>query len=93
MEYGKFGGQYVPQNLRERLNEIEREFIKAKENEEFKEEYLHYLKQFVGRPTPLYYAKNLSEFAGGAKIYLKREDLNHTGAHKINNAVGQILLA
>ena len=93
MEYGKFGGQYVPQNLRERLNEIEREFIKAKENEEFKEEYLHYLKRFVGRPTPLYYAKNLSEFAGGAKIYLKREDLNHTGAHKINNAVGQILLA
>ena len=93
MEYGKFGGQYVPQNLRERLNEIEREFIKSKENEEFKEEYLHYLKQFVGRPTPLYYAKNLSEFAGGAKIYLKREDLNHTGAHKINNAVGQILLA
>ena len=93
MEYGKFGGQYVPQNLRERLNEIEREFIKAKENEEFKEEYLHYLKQFVGRPTPLYYAKNLSEFAGGAKIYLKREDLSHTGAHKINNAVGQILLA
>ena len=93
MEYGKFGGQYVPQNLKERLNEIEREFIKAKEEENFKEEYLYYLKQFVGRPTPLYYAKNLSEFACGAKIYLKREDLNHTGAHKINNAIGQILLA
>ena len=93
MEYGKFGGQYVPQNLKERLNEIEREFTKAKEDQSFKEEYLYYLRQFVGRPTPLYYAKNLSEFAGGAKIYLKREDLNHTGAHKINNAVGQILLA
>ena len=93
MEYGKFGGQYVPQNLKERLNEIEREFTKAKEDESFKNEYLYYLNQFVGRPTPLYYAKNLSDFAGGAKIYLKREDLNHTGAHKINNAVGQILLA
>ena len=93
MEYGKFGGQYVPQNLKERLNEIEREFEKAKKDEFFKEEYLYYLKQFVGRPTPLYYAKNLSEFAGGAKIFLKREDLNHTGAHKINNAIGQILLA
>ena len=93
MEYGKFGGQYVPQNLKERLNEIEREFTKAKEDESFKNEYLYYLNQFVGRPTPLYYAKNLSDFVGGAKIYLKREDLNHTGAHKINNAVGQILLA
>ena len=93
MEYGKFGGQYVPQNLKERLNEIEREFTKAKEDKSFKNEYLYYLNQFVGRPTPLYYAKNLSDFAGGAKIYLKREDLNHTGAHKINNAVGQILLA
>ena len=93
MEYGKFGGQYVPQNLKERLDEIKKEFEKAKDAESFKREYLYYLKQFVGRPTPLYYAKNLSDFAGGAKIYLKREDLNHTGAHKINNAVGQILLA
>ena len=93
MEYGKFGGQYVPQNLKERLDEIEREFEKLRNDEEFKCEYLYYLKQFVGRPTPLYYAKNLSEFAGGAKIFLKREDLNHTGAHKINNAIGQTLLA
>ena len=93
MEYGKFGGQYVPQNLKERLDEIEREFEKLRNDEEFKSEYLYYLKQFVGRPTPLYYAKNLSEFAGGAKIFLKREDLNHTGAHKINNAIGQTLLA
>ena len=93
MEYGKFGGQYVPQKLKERLNEIEKEFEKARNDENFKKEYLYYLKQFVGRPTPLYYAQNLSEFAGGAKIFLKREDLNHTGAHKINNAIGQILLA
>ncbi len=93
MEYGKFGGQYLPQNLKERLNEIESEFERAKEDESFRKEYLHYLKQFVGRPTPLYYAENLSKFADGAKIFLKREDLNHTGAHKINNAIGQILLA
>lgn len=93
MEFGKFGGQYVPQNLKERLNEIEREFEKAKKDENFKKEYFYYLEQFVGRPTPLYYAENLSKFAGGAKIFLKREDLNHTGAHKINNAIGQILLA
>lgn len=93
MEYGKFGGQYVPQNLKEKLNEIEREFEKVRNDENFKYEYLYYLKQFVGRPTPLYYAENLSEFAGGAKIFLKREDLNHTGAHKINNAIGQVLLA
>ena len=93
MMYGEFGGQYVPQELKERLNEIEREFEKAKKDENFRKEYLYYLKQFVGRPTPLYYAENLTKFAGGAKIFLKREDLNHTGAHKINNAIGQILLA
>lgn len=93
MNYGEFGGQYVPQELKGKLNEIEREFKKATEDEGFKNEYLYYLKQFVGRPTPLYFAENLTEYAGGAKIYLKREDLNHTGAHKINNAVGQVLLA
>ena len=93
MEFGKFGGQYVPQNLKEKLNEIESEFEKAKEDENFKKEYLYYLKQFVGRPTPLYFAENLTKYAGGAKIFLKREDLNHTGAHKINNAIGQVLLA
>ena len=65
----------------------------TKKDKSFNKEYLYYLKQFVGRPTPLYLAENLSKFAGGAKIYLKREDLNHTGAHKINNAIGQILLA
>lgn len=93
MNYGEFGGQYVPQELKEKLNEIEKEFTKAKNDEKFVKEYLYYLKQYVGRPTPLYYAENLSKYADGAKIYLKREDLNHTGAHKINNSLGQALLA
>lgn len=93
MNYGNFGGQYVPQELKEKLNEIEEEFKKAKNNDNFKKEYLYYLNQYVGRPSPLYFAKNLSDYSKGAKIYLKREDLNHTGSHKINNALGQILLA
>ena len=93
MNYGEFGGQYVPQELKEKLNQIESEFLKAKGDEKFYKEYLYYLKQYVGRPTPLYYAENLTKYLGGAKIYLKREDLNHTGAHKINNALGQVLLA
>lgn len=93
MNYGDFGGQYVPQELKKELNTIEKEFKKAIQDENFKKDYLYYLKQYVGRPTPLYYAKNFSERCKGAKIYLKREDLNHTGAHKINNAIGQILLA
>ena len=93
MNYGEFGGQYVPQKLKEKLNEIEEVFYKSKEEKDFLKEYEYYLKQYVGRPSPLYYAENLSKFAGGAKIYLKREDLNHTGAHKINNAIGQALLA
>ena len=93
MNYGEFGGQYVPQELKEKLNEIEEEFKKAKNDDNFKKEYLYYLNQYVGRPSPLYFAKNLSDYSKGAKIYLKREDLNHTGSHKINNALGQILLA
>jgi len=93
MNYGEFGGQYVPQELKEKLNEIESEFLKITDDKEFNKEYLYYLKQYVGRPTPLYYAENLTKYLGGAKIYLKREDLNHTGAHKINNAIGQVLLA
>ena len=93
MNYGEFGGQYVPQELKKRLDEIENKFEYLKKDNCFREEYLYYLKQFVGRPTPLYLAKNLSEYVGGAKIYLKREDLNHTGSHKINNAIGQVLLA
>ncbi|MBQ6992031.1 MAG: tryptophan synthase subunit beta [Clostridia bacterium] len=93
MNYGEFGGQYVPQELKNKLDEIKEEFYKAIEDEEFIKEYLKYLKQYVGRPTPLYFAENLTKYADGAKIYLKREDLNHTGAHKINNALGQVLLA
>ena len=93
MNYGEFGGQYVPQELKEKLKEIEKEFQNATKDDKFRKEYLYYLKQYVGRPTPLYFAQNLTKYIGGAKIYLKREDLNHTGAHKINNAIGQILLA
>ena len=93
MNYGMFGGQYVPQNLKEKLNEIENVFNVIKEDASFMEEYFHYLKTFVGRPSPLFLAENLTHLAGGAKIFLKREDLNHTGAHKINNAIGQILVA
>ena len=92
-KYGEFGGSYVPQELKERLDEIKEEFEKIKKSKEFKKEYLYYLKHFVGRPSPLYFAENLTKYVGGAKIFLKREDLNHTGAHKINNAIGQILLA
>jgi len=93
MNYGEFGGQYVSQELKEKLNFIKKKFNELKKQKEFKEEYLYYLKNFVGRPTPLYFAENLTKYVGGAKIYLKREDLNHTGAHKINNAIGQVLLA
>ena len=93
MNYGEFGGQYVPQELKVKLDEIEKAFKEAVKDEKFCKEYIYYLKQYVGRPTPLYFAKNLTDYIGGAKIYLKREDLNHTGAHKINNAIGQVLLA
>ena len=93
MKYGEFGGQYVPQELKEKLNEIKKEFKKYKNDKEFIKEYKYYLKEYVGRPSPLYYAEKLTKYVGGCKIYLKREDLNHTGAHKINNAIGQILLA
>ncbi len=90
--YGEYGGQYVSESLMKSLEEIDREFEKAIHDPEFLAEYNYYLKQYVGRETPLYYAKRLSE-KYGTKIYLKREDLNHTGAHKINNVMGQILLA
>ena len=93
MEKLDFGWQYVPQELKIKLNEIKKEFELATKDEEFIKEYKYYLKEYVGRPSPLYYAKSLSDYIGGAKIYLKREDLNHTGAHKINNAIGQALLA
>ena len=93
MKYGEFGGQYVPQELKEKLNNILQEFKKIKKDKEFIKQFNYYLKEYVGRPSPLFLAKNLTKYAGGAKIYLKREDLNHTGAHKINNALGQALLA
>ncbi len=92
-EFGRFGGQFVPEIVVKALKELEVAFYEAIEDPAFMEEYRYYLKHFVGRPSPLYYAKRLTEELGGAKIYLKREDLNHTGAHKINNTVGQILLA
>lgn len=91
--FGNFGGSYVPEKQKEVLKELEEVFITYKEDEDFKNELKGYLKDYVGRETPLYYAKNLTKACGGAKIYLKREDLNHTGAHKINNVLGQILLA
>ena len=91
--FGEFGGSFVPENLQKVMDIIEEQFLKYKDDPEFNEEYQYYLKEYVGRENPLTYAKNLTEEIGGAKIYLKREDLNHTGAHKINNTIGQILLA
>ncbi len=90
--FGEFGGKFAPETLRSLIDELEIEYKKAKKEKRFKEELNYYLKNYVGRPTPLYYAKRLSKKIGG-KIYLKREDLCHTGAHKINNTIGQILLA
>ncbi len=92
-KFGKFGGQYVAETLMEPLRELREAFEKYKNEEKFVKEYNYYLKEYVGRETPLYFAEKLTEKLGGAKIYLKREDLNHTGAHKINNVIGQILLA
>ncbi|MEQ1369780.1 tryptophan synthase subunit beta [Acinetobacter schindleri] len=91
--FGKFGGCYMPESLMPALQELEQVFNTVRHKPEFWAEYQHILTDFVGRPSPLFYAKNLTAYAGGARIYLKREDLNHTGAHKINNCVGQILLA
>ena len=91
--FGKYGGKFVPETLMPALEQLEREYLKAKDDPKFNEELKYYLKQYVGRPSPLYYAKRLTEKLSGAKIYLKREDLNHTGAHKINNTLGQVLLA
>jgi len=91
--YGQFGGQFVAETLMNALIELEREYEKAINDEEFMKEYRYYLKEYTGRPNPLYFAQNLTEKLGGGKIYLKREDLNHTGAHKINNVLGQVLLA
>src|SRR5712672_3103362 len=91
--FGQYGGRYVPETLMHPLQELEEEYFRAQHDPEFQRELSYYLTEFVGRPTPLYFAERLTKELGGAKIYLKREDLNHTGAHKINNAIGQILLA
>jgi len=92
-KYGKYGGRYVPETLIPALDELTEAYMDAKDDSEFRRELDYYLKHFAGRPTELYYAKNLSEHIGGARIYLKREDLLHGGAHKINNTIGQALLA
>ncbi|GEC90315.1 tryptophan synthase subunit beta [Brevibacillus brevis] len=91
--FGEFGGSFVPPQLQEVLDYLAEQFERYKDDEEFIEEYKYYLKEYIGRENPLTFARHLTEKLGGAKIYLKREDLNHTGAHKINNVIGQILLA
>jgi tryptophan synthase beta chain len=91
--FGEFGGSFVPPELQEVLNYLSEQFYKFKDDPEFQEELSYYLREYVGRKSPLTYAERLTNAWGGPKIYLKREDLNHTGAHKINNAIGQILLA
>lgn len=91
--FGEFGGSYVPEALQQVMDVLEEQFYKIKDDRAFNEELHFYLKEYVGRENPLTFAENLTKQIGGAKIYLKREDLNHTGAHKINNAIGQILLA
>lgn len=91
--FGEFGGKFVPETLMPALAELELAYMEAKNDHKFQEEVRYYLKEYVGRPSPLYFARGLSERCGGARIYLKREDLNHTGAHKINNTIGQVLLA
>lgn len=91
--FGEFGGSFVPEDIQVALDKITEAFEKYKDDPEFNEEFRYYVKEYVGRENPLTYAKNITQKLGGAKIYLKREDLNHTGAHKINNAIGQILLA
>ena len=91
--FGEFGGRYAPETLMSPLLELEDAYMSLKEDSDFQERFQYYLREYVGRPNPLYYAERLTQILGGAKIYLKREDLNHTGAHKINNTIGQILLA
>ncbi len=91
--FGEFGGRFVPEELYPALDELKAAYLKYKDDPDFKKELDYYLKDYVGRENPLYFAENLSKKLNGAKIYLKREDLNHTGAHKINNCLGQALLA
>src|SRR5262245_43879473 len=88
--FGPYGGRYVPETLVYPLQELEAEYARAQMDPDFQNELSYYLREFVGRPTPLYLAERLTRELGGAKIYLKREDLLHTGAHKINNTMGQV---
>jgi len=91
--FGPYGGRYVPETLMAALEELEREYQEARHDKKFRAEFEHLLKEYAGRPTPLFQAQRLTRELGGARIYLKREDLLHTGAHKINNCLGQALLA
>src|SRR5260221_3649809 len=91
--FGPYGGRFVPETLMHPLQQLEEEYFKAQRDPEVQRELQDYLREFCGRPTPLYFAERLTRELGGTKIYLKREDLLHTGAHKLNNAMGQILLA
>ena len=91
--YGSFGGRFVPETLMEALNQLAEAYEQARIDPEFQARLDDYLIHYVGRPSPLFHAERLTKVAGGAEIYLKREDLNHTGAHKINNAIGQVMLA
>src|SRR3989339_928291 len=91
--FGEFGGQYAPETLMNALNELEQAYVGAKRDKKFHNELAVYLREYAGRPSLLYFAERMTKDLGGAKIYLKREDLNHTGSHKINNVLGQVLLA
>src|SRR3954447_15375985 len=91
--FGAFGGRFVPETLMDALNQLAEEYRRAQADSEFQARLDGYLAHYVGRPSPLFHAERLSGQIGGASIYLKREDLNHTGAHKINNALGQVLIA
>ena len=91
--FGQYGGRFVPETLMPALIELEQAYLKYRKDKDFQKELAHLQKTYIGRPTALYFAKRFTEHIGGAKIYLKREDLAHTGAHKINNALGQALLA
>ncbi|MCL6087204.1 MAG: pyridoxal-phosphate dependent enzyme, partial [Actinobacteria bacterium] len=91
--FGDYGGRFVPEILIDALNELEKKYKSVKRDKQFHAELEYYLKNYAGRPTPLYFAKRLTGYLKGAKIYLKREDLCHLGAHKINNTLGQVLLA
>src|SRR5580692_7201774 len=90
--FGPYGGRYVPETLMYALRQLTEEYQRARTDPDFQKEFAYYLRDYVGRPSPLYFAARLTKHVGGARIYLKREDLNHTGAHKINNCIGQALL-